>query len=560
LSVPGRLFARSWFSPGSLSEAKASVVPAPPLQELFFTEYEGLRYGHRIEMELEGRGHGWTDVTEDVLDSPGINFDHGIAGAGPLDVVASTGQLAFALNNSEENSAGLLGYYSPQHSACRPGFALGIGVRYYYRPPAGYQGVDDSNYFVKKFTGRLKRISPQAGQYGERKTVCSAVDWMDEAANFRPNVATLVGKRGDEVLTTLLAAMPRQPDSVVFDVGDSVFPYALDNSRSESDPITTEIQRISQSEFGRCYIRGGLLNWGALHWEKRSARLAVEPVMQFLGTMQALEGTEDAQKIRNKAKVTAHPRRVDAGDTTVLFAKPNQSNPSVGPGLSIKIVGRYTDPTNPQARVGGMDMRTPVASTDYLMNAAADGSGADFTANFSVVAAYGANQVEYTITNNGGSAGFITKLQARGRGLYDYDPIDTEALDQASIDLIGESLIALDMPYQGDAAIAAAVAEFLVLTWVAEGPAEQTLRFIPRDVDELLLAVALGPGHPIAVMEPLTNVNAIYFIQRAAQSIEELGEKVTFEWLLQRALVQDYWQVGVAGFGELGITTVLAPL
>ena len=46
------------------------------------------------------------------------------------------------------------------------------------------------------------------------------------------------------------------------------------------------------------------------------------------------------------------------------------------------LTGRYTDPNNPSARVGGMDMQAPAATTDYLMNANADGSGADLTAKY----------------------------------------------------------------------------------------------------------------------------------------------------------------------------------
>jgi hypothetical protein len=510
--------------------------------------------GHRIELELDGPGNGWTDVTQDVLDSQGIRLEYGITGAGPLDLVASTGQLSFTLNNGEDNSAGTPGYYSPQHASCRTGFALGIGVRYHYRPP----GTSD---YYRRFIGRLKRIAPVPGKYGDRKTICGAVDWMEEAATFRPNVATLTNKRGDEVLTALLAAMPRPPAHVDFDAGDSAFPYALDNGRSEANPLTTEIQRICQSEYARCYIRGSVNGeWGTLRLERRTSRLTPVPVASFLGTMQGLQASEDVAKVRNKAKVTAHPRRVDASDTRVLFAKPNQSNPSVGPGQTITITGRYTDPDTPNARIGGTDMQPATATTDYLMNALADGSGTDVTGNFTVLAIYGANQVEYRITNNGGAAGYVTKLQARGRALYDYDPIDTFNLDQASIDLVGESLVTLDMPYQSDAAIAAAVAEFIVLTWVAPGTPDAKLRFLPRDIDELITALSIEPGDAITVTEELTGINGVYFVQGSSMAVEELGEKVSFEWTLQRALVQDYWQLGVAGLSELGVTTVLAPL
>lgn len=510
------------------------------------------RSGHIFEMELSGAGAGWTDVSEDVLVDPSVHLEYGIGGATSQDLVASTGKLSFALDNSEDNSAELLGYYSPDNPAtCRPGFKRGIGVRYSYRKPF------ESDYY-RKFVGRLMIANPIAGQYRERRTDCDAYDWINEAASFRATVATQVAKRGDQVLTTLLAAMARQPSSTTFDVGDSTFAYALDTSQTEKSPILAEIQRLCLSEFSRCYIRGGMNAGGNLRWEKRTARLTPTTVASFLGTMQGLDAKAN---IKNRAKVTAHPRTVDAAATTVLFSKPSQSNPLISPSQTITITGRYSDPANRASRVGGTDMVAPVATTDYLLNAAADGSGADLTANLTVVATYGANQVDYSLTNTGGTPGYVTKLQARGRGIYDYTPIDAMKLDQPSIDLLGESLVQIDMPYQSDLSVAQAVADFVVSSWLTPGATEAAMRCIPRDDAEMDMLMALEPGAAIAVSESVTGINSVFFIQNVSERLTEYGRtNVVFDFLLQRALVANYWKLGTAGFGELGVTTVLAPL
>lgn len=507
--------------------------------------------GHTFEMELAGLGLGWTDVTEDVLlESPGVSLQYGIAGTGPLDLVASTGTMKLSLKNGETNSAETLGYYSPRHASCRSGFQLGIRVRYsYIAGPSPYG----------KFIGRLRDIEPAPGQYRDRKTHCLVVDWMNEAAITTYNAPTHVAKRADEVLATIVALVPRQPDSTSYDVADSTFPYALDNGPTERSMVLTEIQRICQSEFGRCYVRGGAGYWGRLRFEKRTARLTPTPAATLNGTMQDLDAGSGTGKIKNKARVTAHPRRVDATNTVVLFSKPNQSNPAVAAAQAIKLSGKYVDPSNPNARVGGTDMIAPAATTDYLMNASADGGGADLTANFAVTAVLGANQVVYTITNNGGTTGYVTKLQARGRGLYDYDPLEAEEINQASIDLLGESAVTLDMPYQSAYTVTQAIAQFLVDTWsVAGGASEASIKFIPRTDGELAAAMALEPGVAITVEEELAVVNDVYFIQNVGLKIT--GDMVSFDWDLQRALVQDYWQLGTAGYSELGVTTVLAPL
>ena len=130
-----------------------------------------------VELELNGVGNGWTDVSADLMLNPPPSVDYGIPGAGPLDLTAETGRFSFALNNGQGNSANLLGYYSPEHANVRSGFALGIGVR--CRTYA-------NSVLRTKFVGKLDFIDPMFGQYRERKTLCMAVDWLDEAAKDSP--------------------------------------------------------------------------------------------------------------------------------------------------------------------------------------------------------------------------------------------------------------------------------------------------------------------------------------------------------------------------------------
>jgi hypothetical protein len=507
-------------------------------------------YGHFIELELNGTGMGWTYVSLDVLTQAPLRLSYGIQGGGPGDLVAPTGTLSWAMNNSEENSAGTIGYYSPDGPNCRPGFKRGIGVRYRYRVPGTFR-------IYTKFSGRLLNADPTAGVWDDRRVACDAGDWMLEAGSILVSIPTQINKRANELVTLIVAAVPRQPAATQFDTGISVFPYSFDNSRSENNTALALIQQACASEYTFCYLRGGLgLPGMVLRLENRTTRLTPIPVATFTGTQQ---GLKPSALIRNRAKVTVHPRRVDATNTTVLFAKPDQSNPPVNPGETIKITIRYTDPTNRASRVGGTDMIPLAATTDYLANAAPNGLGADLTASAAVVASLDANQAIVSITNTGGVVLYVTKLQGRGRGLYDYDPLTADQSDAASIAEIGESLFSLDMPFQSDFAIADAIAAFLVDTLVTPGSSEiKPLRFIPADDAEMELAMSLEPGDPIAVTEEVTAINGVFYIQGVTITVD--GDKAVFEWGLKRALVQNYWTLGIAGFSELGINTVLAPL
>src|SRR3990167_726312 len=82
-----------------------------------------------VEMQFSGSTGAWTDITGDVLSGPGITVSYGIHGVGPADRVADTGTMNFFLNNAQDNSAKLIGYYSPGHNNSRSGFTSGVGAR-----------------------------------------------------------------------------------------------------------------------------------------------------------------------------------------------------------------------------------------------------------------------------------------------------------------------------------------------------------------------------------------------------------------------------------------------
>lgn len=506
-------------------------------------------YGHRWDMELNGPGGGWTDVTADVLLKPTGKIAYGISGTGPTDLMAKTGAMSFALNNAENNTGGVIGYYTPDGTHVRPGFSRGIGVRYRYVVPNSYD-------FYLKFVGRLLYPQPEPGRQAGRSVDVDAVDWMYDAGNAKLNLPVQTNKRADEVLNTILNSLPTSPGYRSFDVGDSTFTYAL-NNRGEQPVASAEILRLMQSELGRFYLKGGLnTDFMTARFERRGARLVPFPVASFIGTMKGLVPKND---IRNKAIVTGHPSTTDVSDV-ILYSKPSVSNPSVQPAQQLKISGRYTDPTNRNAKVSALSHVLPlVAGTDYKMTANADGTGADLTANFSVVPTVGANQTDFVVTNNGVVVAYVVILQQRGKAIYDYTPTPLTQQNAASILLNGESVVSLDMVYQPDLAIVDAVAEYLVDTWSTPGFAAAELKFTPHDRAELALCMSLEPGDPISISEDVTGVNGVYYIQAVEISILENGW-AAFEFSLQRALVSDYWTLGVSGHSELGITTVLAPL
>jgi hypothetical protein len=502
----------------------------------------------RYYLDLMLDGETWTDVTEDTRATTPIVASYGIDGAGPTDRVASTGTLNFALDNSEHNSAGLLGYYAPGHSNCRTGFEVGCPARL----RVVYQAV---TYY--KFVGTLETIDPDSGQYLKRSAQCQAVDWLDEAAKQKIRLLpTQTDQRGDELIATIIAAMAKQPIDTDLASGDSVFPYSLDNSHDEKSSPMSEFQRIAMSEMGYLFLRGDTTAGGLLTFQARSTRNSLLTSQVTIDNeMTGLRVGRKRAEVWNRVRVTTHPRRIDAAATTVLFAL--TGTPKVEGRQTVTLLGQYRDPNQISLRCGGMDMVTPAATTDYTMNAEAGGGGANLTANFTVTASYGGNGVQLVITNNGTTAGYVTKMQCRGRGVYDDAPIVLEASDSGSQTTYGENVLSIDMPMQSDALVGQAAADYLISALAAPLSAIESMDFTGHTSDDLMEAgLAREPGDRVTIIETATGVSGDYLIQNVHVSIAA-GGVFRFKWGVTPAAPYAMWLLGVAGVSELGETTIL---
>lgn len=158
--------------------------------------------------------------------------------------------------------------------------------------------------------------------------------------------------------------------------------------------------------------------------------------------LKTLHTPDNFDNIRTMAKIKVNPiteyAAVDIwvyGTVTPLAA-----------GSSIDVWGEFSYNTIP---CRGNNIVTPVATTDYTANAAADGSGANMTADFSVSVTVLGDNVKVTITNNAATTGYITMLKVRGDALVpentffvDFDnPLNTNAATY------GERFVEVNSPF-----------------------------------------------------------------------------------------------------------------
>lgn len=507
----------------------------------------------QLLMEFEGFGNGWTDVSRDVRFLDGFQAKRGFAGATPRDRVAGTGVLSFALDNSEDNSAGALGYYSPGHANCRDGFAKHIGVQVRFT-------VGETT--IVMWTGTLDRVRPTPGIYGERLVRCVAVDYMHQLARKRlSGLALLTDAADEDVFETIVAAVPVQPRALQVGTGFDALPYVFDTMRDERATATGELDRLCRSTLARVYTKGD----GTLVYEPRNVRATniSENVVtltgaEFLAFEDPPEIDDNADPEFNRYQVLLHPRVPDPDGEVVLYESAGVTR--IDANIDVLIRGLYTEPGLRARRAGGLDMLPAEPYTDYEFNTAADGTGLDLTTAAQVDTIYTANSVLFTIRIP--QSGYMRRLQARGIGIYDQANLVAEAEDTDSIALNGENAFSLDMPYQGDVVFGNEVAQYLLFVSKQNPrpPVRVPLQINGLPDDRALIVLEREISDRFGLEDQLTALpvgpRAGFFINAIEFRVEPTGA-IWVIWTPEISDSTQYWRLGVVGQSELGFTTRL---
>lgn len=455
----------------------------------------------------------WTEVSADVDAATGMSIHRGIQGSSPNDRMAGTGTATFALHNHIGNAGGLKGYYSPLHANCRSGFTFGIPVRI----SAIYSSVT-----YPQFRGKLHGISPDTGQYRTQLTHCTAHDVIRDLAVHRVRQVDLQVSQGeDDLLYELLESLPfdARPAGVSIDTGLDTYPYAFDNLGSGRSAQAVK-KDVAVSAQGLISVDGS----GSLNYVNRQSLALLETVGEINDTaLIDLEVSSDLSLVFNRVRITTHPKTVDAAATTVLFS--HEGVPSVAPaGGTLELWGDYRNPNDTTMLVGGTAMVTPVSGTDFIANAAADGSGASLTASVTVTATYFASTVKLLLTNNHAtSTAHFTTLQCRGKGIYDLSPITVEATSEQPY---GDRLFELDLPYQDDANTAQGLADAIEVQYnQLTGQVESFSLNPQRSSGEMAGALTIGYdiGFPLALTESMSGLDSATVMVRSVDILIEKG-------------------------------------
>lgn len=479
---------------------------------------------------------GFNNVAVDVL--AGVNWKVGNSGRTVFDRVPDIGTASFSLKNSTANSAGTAGYYSPDHSAVRRDFGLDSAVRISIT-----EGVTEH----QEFEGRISRIEPTSGSFGERATRVYCEDWLAEAARDSIRGITVqTNKRDDELLTTLLALASHQPSATDFSIGDDTYTYALHDENSDTSSLMRVFQKLMMSGMGKLYIK----NYNTLVYRSRSDMLLSGTAEATLAdTMSSVKVTRDKKQRVKEIITTTFPAQLDT-TPAVLWA--SQREITVPAGSSVTFDVSLRDPSGRATRVAATSIEAAIANTDFKMSSVS-GSGTDLNGNCSIAYDLKADVVTVTISNSSASLGHIWFYQIRGSGVYLYEPLSiTGVTGQPD----GESL-RIEMVYQDDNNVGEDISNLLLYWYVLDQSEVEDVTFIANKTQDLMDAAGLVCGSLVAVSETQTGINNNFFINGIQKSYLP-GKLLQVTWNLVPAnQVSGVCRLDVVGLAELDSTAIL---
>jgi|TARA_R110000824_G_C15220484_1_gene677540 hypothetical protein len=429
--------------------------------------------------------------------------------------------------------------------------------------PAG--GTKTSTHVYIRFRGKVRIIAPEPGQYLTQRVRVTCYDAMRDLMESKVReIAIQIDKTEAELLTAVLDSLPffAQPPLRSIETGIDTYPYAMDDVGGGTAAAGL-IKNIVLSSLGIFFCKGD----GTATYLTRHSRATGSSAYTFNNSMRigGVSAPTSLEGVYNHVRTTIHPKTIDASASTVLFALTG-TPPSIPAGESITLWGDFRDPDEVKRLIGGTAVVDPlVENTDYDGNAAANGSGTDLSSSLSIAITPYASTCKFVVTNNHASSTIYlvnssgaTKLQVRGKGIYDDGPQTFEAVVSK---VYGDRPVSIDLPYQDDGVIGQSAATYLEAQYDDLEDQVNEIVFLGNDSDDLMTqALAREPGDLVTITESLTGLSGTgAMIQSVSHDVTlgSSGPRVIARFGLAPASPYTTWQIGTVGNSEIGNTTTL---
>ena len=246
--------------------------------------------------------------------------------------------------------------------------------------------------------GEIDDIKPDYGA-SVRTVTISGIDSLRRLQNIRISSAVQVTIQYDSAIAQCLAAAGFSSYSVDTTVSDSM-PYWWTSGRSAN----AEINSLVDAVLGYFFIAAD----GTPTYISRIPGDASVITLTDSLIQRGIVVLNPWDVVRNIVRVYARARRKQSGVEMWRIS----DVPQIPAGESRTIWAKYS--YNNDDTVAATAITSPVSSTDYTANSAADGSGTDLTADISIALTAFASTAKLVVTNGGASAAYITLLKLRG--------------------------------------------------------------------------------------------------------------------------------------------------
>jgi hypothetical protein len=476
-----------------------------------------------LSYDLQGYlGGSWTSVKPDLHAAEGVTAEHGYTGNLPDDRMASTGTLQFTLKNDIGNSGHVVGYYSPGHASCRAGFDLGA----LFRLKLSFGGVDKY-----QLRSKVQTAPPSPGIYGPRTTPVTCVDYFDDlAANTMQRVPVQTGKRIDQAIATVLAGMTIAPQHTSLATGIETYSRLLFGVRDEYDATINVLQKLHQTDKSYGFLTGDGTDGETYNYQTRQTRSMATVAAVFNGTMVELTPRRALDYILNDITTVSHPVTVD-GSLQHLATANNEI--TIRPGVNPAFILSYTDPSGAGRRtsmVDGSQEDPPVAGVNFNFSSVS-GSGSDLNSKITFTITWGGNSASVVATSTHTSTGYLLAgFYLRGKGIYDYNPVEANSVDAASKAAYNRHPYRYDLIWQDSKNMAQDFADAIKAERKNPMYFIEAVSYIANKSDTFMgYAVNCDVGSCIQNIEPVTGISGLYFIGSVKWEIQPGGIlKVTY--------------------------------
>lgn len=541
---------------------------------------------HNFYLLTNPASNTWLDITADVL-YRGRQWEHGIQSSAPLDRIADVGMARFYLRN--DSQSGVEYRYTPGHVNCVPGFSVKTKVK-----------------IVAAWNGHTKTVflgwippdgitQPTAANQANIVGV-TAYDWWYSALHQTVTLAPIgTDKTLGDVTDDLLGLIEVKPSRV--DIGDceEVFTSTNETVR-ENTTIYAELNKALLSEVGYAYIKyeeDSIYN-DILRIDGRKSRSEVVPYTH----VEYVDGYVEAQLLKEDGDgillETGGDLLIDLSEQFSYIEGISSYSVQNGAHFTNRVLGkcypkkvgataeiyRLQTPLSLKAGETRDKLRVRYLVEDGYVDVAASnvslkskamysdtgGTATDLSASLTVTGTYGAGDAELTLVNGGTVDGYVVGaagvpgIVLQGDPIYIGDTI-TQIVDIATAgsEYYGHIEMTLDQKYQSDPQRNYTQTEILANRYSERINTIQSIDFCANGSNILAgLYLLCDVGSKIPLKYEGANVDDYYYIQGV--KTWQQGNATYCRYIVKPAGYDNYlfWQLGVAGYSELGETTVLA--